>query len=66
MGDKTFKAVMIALVAVPVGLFLRSAWGDAKEQAEEAANRHVRWTDEARCPTCQGWVRPAAQSKSAV
>jgi hypothetical protein len=48
MGDKTFKAVMIALVAVPVSLFLKSAWDDAKAQAEEAANPRVRWTDAAR------------------
>lgn len=48
MEDKTLKAVMLALLAVPVGLFLKSAWGDAKEQAEEAANPHVRWFDENR------------------
>lgn len=48
MGNKTFKALMLALVAVPVALFLKGAWGDAKEQAEEAANPHVRWFDENR------------------
>lgn len=48
MGEKTVKAVMLALLAVPVGLFLKGAWDDAKEQAEEAANPHVRWTDAAR------------------
>lgn len=48
MGVKTFKAVILALVAVPVGLFLKSAWDDAEKQAEEAANPRVRWTDAAR------------------
>lgn len=48
MGNKIFKSLMVALVAVPVGMFLKSSWGDTKEQAEEAKNPHVRWFDENR------------------
>ena len=46
--DKKFTTLLIAMVAVPVGMFLKSVWDDAKEQAEEAANPHVRWFDKNR------------------
>jgi hypothetical protein len=51
MADRTFKVVMGAMAAValvPVGQFLKSAWDDAKEQADEAANPRQPWTDKNR------------------
>ena len=48
MEDKTVKALMVALFAVPVGIFLKSAWDEAKKQAAEAANPRPRWTDKNR------------------
>lgn len=48
MGDLKFKALVVALAAVPVGMFLKGAWDDAKKQAEEAANPPYRWTDKNR------------------
>jgi hypothetical protein len=49
--DNLEKAVWTGMAALFVGLagaFFKSAWDDAKEQAEEAANPRVRWTDAAR------------------
>lgn len=46
--EKTVLAVGVAFGAVLVTIFLKSAWNDAKKQAEEAANPPFRWTDKNR------------------
>lgn len=48
MEDKTLKVLLVAFAVGTVGVFLKSAWNDAKEQAEEAANPPYRWTDKNR------------------
>lgn len=46
--EKTVLAVFVAIGVGLVGIFLKSAWNDAKKQAEEAANPPFRWTDKNR------------------
>lgn len=48
MDDKTGKAMIVFLAVGAVGIFLKSAWDDAKNQAKEAANLRPRWTDKNR------------------
>lgn len=48
MEDRKFKALMVAFAVGAAGVFLKGAWDDAKEQAEEAANPPYRWTDKNR------------------
>lgn len=51
MGAGMVKAVGTLIAAIFVGTaahFLKDAWDDAKEQAEEAANPRERWTDKNR------------------
>lgn len=48
MENKTLKVLLAAFAVGVVGVFLRGAWNDAKEQAEEAANPAYRWTDKNR------------------
>ena len=47
-GNKTIVAVLAAVGFGVVGHFLKSAWNDAKKQAEEDANPPFRWTDKNR------------------
>ncbi|CAH0136401.1 hypothetical protein SRABI26_00358 [Arthrobacter sp. Bi26] len=46
--EKTTWAVLGAILVGSIGLFFKDAWDDAQEQAEEAANPRVRWTDKNR------------------
>lgn len=48
MEVKTVKRLVLLIAAGAVGMFLKGAWVDAKEQAEEAANPQFRWTDKNR------------------
>lgn len=49
--EKEEKTVLAVFAVIGVGLvtiFLKSAWNDAKKEAEEAANPPFRWTDKNR------------------
>jgi hypothetical protein len=48
MEDKTVKRLVLLSAVGAVGMFLKGAWDDAKEQAVEAANPRFRWTDKNR------------------
>lgn len=46
--EKVAWTGVAALFALAARSFFKSAWNDAKAQAEEAANPRTRWTDAAR------------------